>query len=203
MALAFDSEAHGTGTGSASCSITTAGSNQIIWAFPQANSALGTPTVDGNNMTLVDSFNNGTQRGASYYYIGTSAGAHTVAFSATGTCFIQCVSYNGASQTGVPDAHNTFNQATPTSTGVTVVASNCWIVAWASNFAVGTNVNSGGIQRSQTAGCLADSNGAVGTGSQTIVFGTASDPRTEYVLMASFAPATSASATNNWLLMDV
>ena len=198
MAIAYDNYAQATGSGSASASITTAGSNQIIFAYTNADGTESTPTVGGSSMTKIANANNGTQYWGLYYYVGTSAGSQTVAFSGTGTCYIQVGSYNGASQTGIPDAYVSESGANPKTTSITTVADNCWYVQVCSEYTNGTTIISGLTLRAQYSGVFADSNGVkTPAGSvSTVVKNTNDNTNTEYVILASFKPVSASGPAN-------
>lgn len=126
-----------------------------------------------------------------YYKMAPATGANNVVLVSNNN-WMSVLTYSGVSQTGFPDSKAT-NTAVGTTFTVTttVVASNCWISMTCPGFNTdtttagtattmrGTGVDSGRQQ--------ADSNGTVGTGSQSleVVYNVSS---TGYGSIVSFAP---------------
>lgn len=169
-------------------------------------------TVAGVSATAVAQTPSGEQNSGwvkMFYYLSPPSGSQTVAVSGAsgagggnGTGY-QWVAYSGFAQSGQPDSSGKTNypgSATASLTlTTTVVASNCWLIAgWAHQNTTGISYT-GLTQRVDTipenAYGIADSNGIVGTGSQsgTINF---SPNQTNNGIIASFCEAASAATFN-------
>jgi len=157
-------------------------------------------TYAGSAMTLIDkTFVPGERYSYLYVQLAPATGANNVVISVSPNCAVQAFAadYAGVSQTGMPDAFgNNQTTATSISKAITVVASNCWIVANLRESAGAAATWSNAITtelRASSGGHFADSNGTVGTGSQTTTctFGGAVAMSME---VASFAPSTGGPA---------
>lgn len=165
-----------------------------------------TITYAGVSMTLIGS----AQRSAGgvktflFYLVAPSTGANDIVatFSSATKVASGAVSYTGAKQTGQPDSFiATFSDATTSFTlTTTVVGSDCWLVGGSRMQAgLAEAITAGGVTVTEspitTAGqktVMFDSNGVVGTGSQSITIGQNAADNISGV-MASIAPAVSAS----------
>lgn len=205
MAIAFGSVVNATSANAASVSQTgptVSGSNTfgvvaVAWQSNEAASAL-TATWGGSGMTLVGEYSqeSGTRRGALYYIVNPSSAATVQVTRGLTTNFISISSsyYTGAKQTGQPDSSATPTAASGTSfsASTTVVASNCWLVSLTRDAAGGIAASTGTTLRGDfvtaVGPAFADSNGTVGTGSQSMSF-TGSNGAWSSVIF-SMAPAT-------------
>ena len=135
-----------------------------------------------------------------YYLIAPATGANNVVVSYTPNSRMAGVatSYTGVKQSGQPDSYNTKTQAgasTITQT-TTVVATGCWGYAAeeGSNVTYATTIGQGVITTMRggydDAIGVGDSNGPIGTGSQTLGLGTAAPASHRGMVVLSFAPAT-------------
>lgn len=142
--------------------------------------------------------NNGVQM---WGKTGASTGTHTSLITASLSGHLsrfRGISYSGVSQSGFPDSSA---KGTGTGTAVTatttVVASNCWLVAIEDNDAntvtAGTNTTLRDTGNS-TVVVFGDSNGTVGTGSQSLNFTIATSGHWG-VVIASFATAGGGAVT--------
>lgn len=209
FAIAFDTSANITSSSNISTSYTVTGSNPFIICTGDA-SQVGTPwptncsyngvnlTRDYNSMTLFQP----NQWDAFYYLAGPATGSNTFALNWTGTASANMValgSYSGVSQAGTLDSSaNGFSaSATTINATTTVVAANSWLISEISNN--GGNVTIGGgssvTRQHAFAQYYGDSNGAVGTGSQTITW-TFSGATQWNWYVASIAPFAAVGPTN-------
>lgn len=205
MAIALDNSTNGglvnPGT-SLTYAHTVSGSNRILFVsvFGDTTDKITGVTYNGVSMTLVGKTVKSPDRYVYLFYlIAPATGTNNVVVSASSSIAIcsHAVSYTGAAQTGQPDSSITGTAATSLTLTTTVVASNCWLVgAWRTNVTTGT-AGTGATQRQGSNGLYtADSNGVVGTGSQSMTYNTAGSNGYSGV-MASFAPASGGSSTYN------
>lgn len=132
-----------------------------------------------------------------YLKTGPSTGANNAVISSSSPHIFRAsaASYSGANQSSQPDSHNgtngTVSGGATVNTSTTVVAANCWLYAITSNdqaepTAVGTTVRRG------TSGGggwgVFDSNGTVGTGSQSIQWSVVGTGVLYSTAVCSFAP---------------
>jgi hypothetical protein len=167
------------------------------------------PTYNGVSATLVDKkgFNtlaSPTNYAYLYYLVAPATGSNTLSCTrtnTTSTMFLDCVTYTGASQTGVPDASITggTDDAATVTTSVTSVADNCWTVISAGSqrqitASSGVTVRAG----SNTNQVIGDSNAAITpAGSSSIVLALSGESsRLTGTIMASFAPVSASGPTN-------
>lgn len=205
MALAFDAESVGnTANSSVSSPITashtmSSGANGLLLVAIQYQNGSSAPAVtyNGVSMTLLKSqagqFSDVFQI---YGLANPPSGSNTISFSWTGGSNFNCfygVSYTGAKQTGLPDASggNSNGSGTSVATTVTVVASGSWIIGFGKGNSYssitgftnrGTNALGGQIG-------IADSNGAVSTGSNTVTLNGSGAGNDNTVVAVSIAPA--------------
>lgn len=207
MAIAFDASVLGPNTLAASpqtWSHTTSGTNRILFvgAISTADTITGV-TYNSVAMTLIGKTSYpgvGRQGVALFYLINPTSGANTVSVTGSSTVSGFSSSFTGAQQSGQPDSFAATNPADGANLVMTttVVASNCWLVACEADGAGGETAGAGTTirQTHSFALTLSDSNGTVGTGSQSLTINFASNKRAGIV--ASFSPA-AAAATSNFL----
>lgn len=187
---------------------TCTGSNGILFV----HGATYTPTltaVSYNSVAATQIDTTVAQGDANYHIylymvVGPSTGANTVSLTMSGTGQVggMAISYSGASQTGQPDAHNHFSHASqfPTdyswTNSITTIAANCWIVI-VSNGYYGVPVASTGVtdRKHNVHGSgpdmlVGDSNGPLGSGSNSMTLSTAGGGGPDTAIMCSFVPAT-------------
>lgn len=168
-----------------------------------------TATYNGVSMTEIGN----AQRSAGgvktflFYLIAPATGSNNiVATLGTSTKVASgAVSYTGAKQSGQPDSFTaTFNDGTTSfAVSTTVVASNCWLVGGTrmqDGLAEPTTAGGVTVTESPTTGAgqktvMSDSNGTVGTGSQSITWGQGVADNISGVV-ASIAPAVASGPTN-------
>lgn len=178
-------DSNGAATTTLTFSQTVTGSNLIfIGGFShQVNEALTSMKWNTSEtfVSAVDVFNTGSLfRVQLLYLINPTTGTHNVVTiwpTSTTQIWVNGMSYSGANQSGQPDStasnFNTSNQTSITTT-TTVVASNCWLVGYghsqqtSMSAGAGTSIN---VVNSIINGTMlgVDSNGTVGTGSQSLI----------------------------------
>lgn len=199
MAIAYDTTSNAAGA--SSWSHTCSGANRILFVQSYAiNDTLTNITFDGLAMTLVGKTSfpgSGRQGTYLHYLINPPTGSKTI--SITGATGVAGVSFSGAEQSGQPDSSNSGTSGTSTSisASTTVVKPNCWLIMASADAAGGETAGSGTTIRDTDANGLAisDSNGIVGTGSQSLNVSIGSSSVWATVI-ASFSPA-DATATQD------
>ncbi len=211
MAIARDSYAVSTAASGTSntLSFNNVAGNVVLAFVPHANGGADTHNGaiwNGASMTFVGhAITGGTQDSGMDVYIITNAdtGTHNLTANLTASKFMQVwgISYSGASNTQ-PDAFDiaTGNDSTALSSNITVVASNCWVVAGAVNrsslaSAAGSGVLTIIANDGSEASAIFDSNGTVSTGSQAYGF-TGATSNQNALLGVSIAPPSAAGPTN-------
>ncbi len=215
MALSFDTSASGSGSVSTTCSWshTCTGADILFVAFywgQDAGQTISSVKYNGVSMTFVDTVNAGTSSNLSVYYlVAPSAGANTVLVTFSASVFNSAgvsLSYIGANQTGQPDSKNkgTNTNSTTITVSTTVVASNCWGIGFCT--ADGATVSS--LVSNKTDRVLrttnhyilgADTNGTIGTGSQSIQFTqNAGSFQENLALYLSVAPSAASTVSGNF-----
>lgn len=183
MAIAFDA-ASGANTASNASSInwnhTIAGSDTVLFVFVETGN--NSPTVTFNGVSMTQMLTDNTSGYYSYLFglVAPSSGTHTVVVtlnSGTNVIVGSSASYTGMNQSLTPDSSNTGNAfgAGNVTLTTTVVGSNAWLIMGAGG-GVGTpmSAGSGTTMRDSQANAvpigdgLCDSNGTVGTGSQSL-----------------------------------
>lgn len=189
MAIAFDASTNKGGSTpwtSATWSHTCSGSDRILLVAamcpPDSGSYTGNScTYNGVSMTEINhvSVSNGTSDWhiSLWYLIAPATGANNIVFNGTFTYAFAAASYTGVNQTNPVDSFAASNSGgsnvTSFAQSTTVVASNCWLVEAFRNMTGGSTAGTGTFQR-QVGGYpndtiyLYDSNGTVGTGTQTL-----------------------------------
>lgn len=203
MAIAYDSVSTGSGaTTTATWSHTTSGSDRILFvcAFQYITNTHPTSvTYNGVAMTYIGTAQKNNYYIDVYYLINPASGANNVVitYPGSGTITGQAVSYTGAKQSGQPDGSAVLSQALSTSItqSHSVTESNCWGFAFTqgNNITV-ANLTTSGVINTLRGGVndsigFADSNGVIGTGSQSMGFGY-SISQLGAIVNVSFSPAT-------------
>lgn len=179
--------------------ISTAMPDNLTWAMTVTYNAVGSFTDIGHTAT---------DNGTADWWIGLfgkvaqTSGSNTCSVTSSNTLGGCSTSYTGVKQTGFPDSSGTANSGgsnvTSQNVSSTVVASGCWQVLSARGMtgilAAGTATTLRGFGYMPTNKYLAimDSNGTVGTGSQSLQM-TGSSQKMGGVV-SSFEPAGSSSA---------
>lgn len=213
MALAFDTSGgdyeYNTSTSGCTFNLTAGAANSIAILFVRftytgATSAwANTPTVGGNSATQIGSDHtiSGEQMFRAYYYLNppTSSTAYLVTtddINVNRDIGMQVLIYSDANQSGQPDSNASANATGNLTLSTTVVAANCWLVSCARNIAVGpptagsgTTIRGAGTEIAFAAG---DSNGTVGTGSQSMGWNAAAS--TTGGIIVSIAPTAPVAA---------
>jgi len=144
--------------------------------------------------------------GCWYFLINPATGTHNIVVSRSTTDLIGCMgsSYTGVKQTGFPDSSASGTDAAGNFVSTTtVVGSNAWLWAnvRASNGFSGVTGGTGTTGRQGVfglAGIIADSNGTVGTGSQSLNFN-ANAGGDCYWMIASFLPFVAVVQNSNFM----
>lgn len=191
-----------------SVAFSTSGSDRLLtvgtraYRNPNNTGLVDSVTYNSVAATAVDSggqtCNQNNGRVYMHYLIAPATGSNTlqVNFNQSGTNgALLGTQYSGAKQTSQPDSSNQ-NQGIGTSltASTTVVASDCWLVGVMVSMAGPTSIVAGtGTTERGSSGSpdffMGDSNGTVGTGSQSMGF-TMGNDNYGYIV-ASFAPAVS------------
>lgn len=189
---------------------TCSGSDRILFVAVEFAFSTSAPTVtctatyNGVSMTSINyAADTASFAGAQLFYLinpATGTNQVSVTTSVSGGTYTHSglsTSYNGAAQTAQPDSSartQTTTQTTVTQ-ATTVVASNCWLVGIISqghgnytSLGAGTTLR----ERGNLFGTLVDSNGTVGTGSQSLSI-TYPGSASSCAIVASFRPSTTIS----------
>ena len=212
MAIAFDAATDGgNGASVHSFAHTCTGDDRILFVMASTDAGV-TPSVTYNSvaMSLIDTITTDSVRDHHLFVlVNPASGSNTVAVTASaGTIFAGATSYTGAKQTGQPDsfAKNSALVASTLTGTTTVVASNCWLVALGQADGGTVTAGTGTTKRTQYGGfaqfAIVDSNGTVGTGSQSLVInGSLSVPMV--IIVASFAPVGGVTPTASPTLLTL
>jgi hypothetical protein len=167
-------------------------------------------TYNGVAMTrIADSGDSGAgshERVFSYYLVGPATGTHNVVVTTTNALYEtvngNATSYIGAKQTGQPDSYAvsvSSSASSPLTISTTVVATGCWLHAFFASYnlipSAGTGTTSRATFTSGGNGMSADSNGTVGTGSQSQQF-TWSGTNAYAAIVLSIAPVPASGPAN-------
>jgi hypothetical protein len=205
MAIALDTSGSvdGVPNPTQTLSYTCSGSDRILFAGilgqKTGGDRLTSVTYNGVAMTRIGYVaQNAAVNIYLYMLVNPASGTHNLVTTFNATMdygYIRAVSYTGAAQTGQPDSFNTGGPTTTTSftLSTTVVASGCWLVGYFRNESGNFTAGSGTTLRNPAAdNDLADSNGTVGTGSQSLVM---NPPGSTLVsgIIASISPAITTS----------
>jgi hypothetical protein len=208
MAITVDNTAFGDSSGgSINFYMTISGTQRILWAaiFFNQTGTLFTPTFAGSGMTQVQSkISANTRNGiALFYLINPALGSNLFQTSVSvGSVSAYLVSYNGASPNSVPDSSSTTTQDSSSVSTMTystnVVATGCWLVGVCSDYdtstsaGAGTTIRLGGYGNHQA---LIDSDGPVGTSTQSLIVNYTTSTNKNAGIIASFAPAAQYTVT--------
>lgn len=210
MAIAYGAVTGQTGwtAGTSSYAIfpTTSGSDRFGVAFTETyNSVLRTVTgitYNGVALTYAASITANLtanfQDGEGWWIDNPASGTNTLTVSLSGTSSfadVRFLSYTGKTTTGIEGANATQNTSSSTSSPacpITITHSDCWIAAGAYSRAAAAPTGGTGttIRQSNTVGHAGgDSNGVVGTGSQTLAFSLAVGNTWPSVVSIAFSAA--------------
>jgi len=212
MAIAADSSSSSGGISGGSNSLTysftnTAGDLLVVGVFNVTSDGTPTATWNGTSMTEAGHYQIGTSsRQVTLFYLKNAAtGTHNVVVSQTGTTFIYstAASYSGTNTTTQPDSSATAKNAGSSNSltaTTTVVGSNCWLVCASSGDNGDNGAGGTGTTQRSTAGVdhyvtIMDSNGTVGTGSQSLVTNYSPSQSIGTVII-SVAPASASGPVN-------
>jgi hypothetical protein len=216
MAIAYDNSTNGGSTFAASLtySHTTSGSDRflVVATYDEvgATSFIAGVTYAGVSMTKEATIRCPSDRITCLWKLHAPAsGANNVVITSTGGSIVigsDAASYTGAAQTGQPDssATNTATAANSLTVSTTVVASNCWLVGFFKKNSGGAfdSAGAGTTARVNTAGLMmADSNGTVGTGSQSLIANYVSGNFSGIIMSIAEASAGGANQPRNFLSM--
>lgn len=164
----------------------------------QSGDTVSAHTYNSVSLVLSGKGNRGDGRfGHLYCLTAPATGSNTVSVTAgSGVIYMTVITHSGTKQTSQPDSSATATPSTsssPYSLSTTVVATGCWLVGVA-DWSSGTSVTEPGTQRTPVkaggtvAVAMTDSNGTVGTGSQSLGNYTFSGTFTAFVGVQSIAP---------------
>lgn len=208
-AIAYDQSGEGTtcnvGGGGLSYSSTTSGSDRLLiggCGLGNAGAADTTFTYGAGSLTNIANLNDGNYFGTFGYLIAPTTGSNTVSFSggSLGERISVVLNYTGVGQTTQPDSSNTGSDTSGSFVlATTVVAAGCWLVGafggnGTSDYTAGTATthrNSSTCGNSGYRYGMLDSNGTVGTGSQSLEITDAANNTRGAI--ASIAPPASAT----------
>lgn len=213
MALAYDNASHSaflTGTTN-NLTHVTAGSDRTLmcYIYSTIDNVTGA-TYNGTSLTFVNKVlmlgGAAGQYIHCYILINPTSGSNTLAVSSSTALngYISAVSYTGTKQTGQPDGNNTQSVLSTTSltTSITTTADNCWLVGYAyHNGAVVAGTNTTLRGGSATVLQAMDSNGPQTPAGSFSLNTTRSPADFAGHVMASLAPAVSASNTTNFFAL--
>ena len=207
MAIAFDNSTasleFGAGSTSGTLSYTCSGTNRyLIVVICQSGISVSGITYNGVAMTQL--LTSGGTRTSMWGLANPSTGANNIiaSVSSGGVPWgFLASSYTGCSITQ-PDSSNNIDATYPNTVTTNVVASNCWLVCGALSITTGTLTSNRTdrqtfINSSIRRYSLADSNGTVGTGNQSIIWTCSSGANIEPCLI-SLAPFSAPSNTSNF-----
>lgn len=173
MAIAYDATSRGTGTASHTCS----GSDRLLIVSAVSQSGTSVPTYNGVSTTSLTSQTTAHHKHEVFYLVAPATGANDIV--CTGGTWV-AASYTGVSQVSPIDSSNSGQTASYTiNVATTVVASDCWLVS-----ATGASFNSNSYTSNSNRTdrftstviqpgtpymntSIGDSNGTIGTGSQS------------------------------------
>lgn len=186
MAIALDNSGQGT-AGSSTMSYTNNGNGLFVCVNGAGSVVVPTVTYGGVSMTNIASYpgSNNVQLNI-YFLFNPATGSNTISVTHSYTGLrIYAISYTGVSAFQ-PDSSAIATGTTGETVNTTVVASNCWLLGFggqletsgsstvSSNKTSRQNGTFNGLGVSDDSATeLCDSNGTVSTGSQGIVFSTA------------------------------
>lgn len=211
MAIAFDTSNITALDSDKTLSHTCSGSDRILLVYVHDPNQ-GTLDYNGTSMTQLGSWanNNGL-----FYLINPDSGAHTITLTTAAASLMRIISasYTGVNQSGFPDSSATASTDSPATVNTTVVATNCWLIGTAASLSLGggntystnrTDKQSGYTNTTTNNNPIgfSDSNGTVGTGSQSFIF-TFNNmvTTTAKELVVSMAPVAIANTSGNMFLV--
>lgn len=183
-------------------------SNPILIIATHCNAAFASGvTYNGVSATRIGDAVNSTPDYylSLFYLINPATGSNTITGSvASGSVSLGYSIYSSAKQSGQPNSSNTLvvdTNSLTQSPATTVVASNCWLVG-VGRFTAGTTSTGGHNISNLNQANFADSNGVVGTGSQSIAWST--DTTSTFAgVIASIAPAASTAIPGGSFLLNL
>lgn len=210
MAIAFDAATNsGNSSGTTKTFAHTCGSgaNRILFVgcYGGSTDILTGITYGGVAMTFLEkqTVGFGDRYIYLYYLLNPASGANNVviSFSSSENCAADAVSYTGALQSGVPDAHNNWQDAfvTSISHSLTTVADNCWIVFLAKTNGAGNPTADTGltVRGAGNSMSIFDSNSAI-TPAGSYTMGVSDGASAVWASLAvSFAPAVTVKLKRN------
>lgn len=204
FAIAVDTTASGTyGSDPRTWSHTCTGSDLCLFMATFSFGSGSTFTYNSTALTVLGGYQYAStvRYGKLAYLLSPSTGSNTASMTTSGSGVGVTVSYTGVKQTGQPDAAiNTQTTGTGTGTSltatVTVTASGSWLMMGTICEGAALTAGTGATLRitgSNPAVAFFDSNGAPGTGSQSM--SVSESPANGFAIgMVSMAPAASAAA---------
>lgn len=161
---------------SGTTSYTCTGSNLLLLLFQIGGSgadSITTGTYNGVSMTKLTSIQTSAGRWIDVFYLlGPATGSNSLVTDANCVDAV-AVSYTGVKQSGFPDSQSSSTgTGTSIAASTTVIAASCWeLMAFVQTTFTSGTAGTGTTKRQTTSdnGCqVYDSNGTVGTGSQTL-----------------------------------
>jgi hypothetical protein len=204
MAVAFDNASGGSFTNSLSHTVIGSTNTYTVAAIiGDLSDTLTGITANGSAMTFITKKQYPSDRWLYLYGITGLTGTFNIVPSGNTYSDLYAVSYTGVSQTGPIDSTNTgATSSTTVSTSTTVVALNCWLVAFAYGGGNITGMTGGASLRGVDSGAdsarMADSNGTVPTGAQSISY-SFSNSSTHAWMVTSLVPFVAAGTTTHSL----
>lgn len=221
-AIAFDNGANiiDTGNSPQSASYTCTGTNRYLALGALADTTASFTSFSYNSVNATKIAEQRKTAGNTYiialYGLGNPAsGSNTATLTTTGgLARASATSYSGAQQTDAADSSNTGENtsATGLTVSTTVVASNCWLIglffnnqAETKSAGAGTTLRASFVQAdptfANTQGAQCDSNGTVGTGSQSLTVNGSGAAADWVGVVMSIAPFATATASQSTMLM--
>ena len=182
MAIALDTSTYGSYVNTATSltfPYTVSGTDRelLVEVMGDYSDLVTGATYNGVSMTLIDKCRGGVDRWLYLFgLVAPATGTHNVVVSASASIYIQgcATSYTGVDQSNPIDsfAHATTSAGDPLTATTTVVATGCWLVGAGrgevSPVTAGTGTTSRAQETDFNSGGMYDSNGIVGTGSQSL-----------------------------------
>lgn len=210
MAIAFGAIS-AVSTSQTPTSVAVSGSDTlgIVYVVGEtASDQITAVTWNGVSMTKIAAVQTPADRWISAWWVANPASSTTISF--TGGTFWRSFStyYTGCAQTGQPDSFNTGTSVASTAITVatTVVASNSWYVMFQKENTGGGSYTPSGVLVSMRANAdaggiaIADSNGTVGTGSQSGTLTQDSGTTNHGAIAISLSPFSATVLTNTHYL---
>lgn len=204
MAIAFVSAAtvaSGSNTGGLSGSFTVSGANPFLLAYSWGGFGSDTTsgiTYNGVALTRIGFVQCPGDRYVSVWYLAAPAtGSNTLASSGANLYELVAACYSGVDQSSPIDSSNTATTSggNPFTFSTTVVATGCWLVTAGKTNGANPTAGSGTINRVVNDAGIFDSNGTVGTGSQSLSLSNGTGANLGFVI-ASIKPAAAAGPAN-------